>query len=231
MILVLTATYNKGELTMDALDSVYRQTYENWELVILENSNDDITRSLVLDWHFHKATDSRIVTLIENYTKERREESYVVADFINEQWKEALSRPEITHLFWISDDDVIDTTTFEKMIDMDKDVVYCKEDIYEYANGIEKHIGSHLADRELGKGTALVPDCNIDGGSILFKKDCLLHLAFPYYPNSADPDIAHHCDGLFMNKLAEYFTFHPLDEGLLKHRITKFSTWNKLNEK
>jgi glycosyltransferase involved in cell wall biosynthesis len=45
---VIIPAYNSGRFMADALDSVLRQSYEDWEIVVADSSTDD-TRSVVED--------------------------------------------------------------------------------------------------------------------------------------------------------------------------------------
>ena len=45
---VIITAYNSGRFMADALDSVLRQSYEDWEIVVADSSTDD-TRSVVED--------------------------------------------------------------------------------------------------------------------------------------------------------------------------------------
>ena len=38
---VLIANYNNGKYLMDAIESVRRQTYTNWEIILVDDSSTD----------------------------------------------------------------------------------------------------------------------------------------------------------------------------------------------
>jgi len=57
LISIIIATYNRGSIISETLDSVINQTYSNWECIIVDDGSDDSTQDVVLNY-MHK--DSRI---------------------------------------------------------------------------------------------------------------------------------------------------------------------------
>jgi glycosyltransferase involved in cell wall biosynthesis len=47
---VILCTYNRARLLSRAISSVLRQTYDNWELIIIDDGSSDATRSIVQHW-------------------------------------------------------------------------------------------------------------------------------------------------------------------------------------
>lgn len=214
-------SFNKPEYVTDAIGSVLSQTHENLELWILENSNDGVTREVIKASPYY--TDKRVKYIEIDFTDEQREHAYVTSVLCNEYFDKA----EGDYIFYISDDDVLDIRCFELMIEKNRFchvVFHTQKVIRNNGNGWDL-ISVRAADREIGHGTGIVPDCYIDGGQILFKKECLRDVEKPYF--ETDMFHAHHMDGLFMNKLAEKYTFFPVNHELSTHRITRKSLWTK----
>ncbi len=55
MISIIMATYNRASLIIETIDSIRKQTYKNWELIIMDDGSEDNTESLV-----ENLADSRI---------------------------------------------------------------------------------------------------------------------------------------------------------------------------
>ena len=54
-ISVILPTYNRAELFLSrAINSVVNQTYENWELIIIDNNSIDNTKQLVSSYQDNK---------------------------------------------------------------------------------------------------------------------------------------------------------------------------------
>ncbi len=85
------------------------------------------------------------------------------------------------------------------------------------------------ADKPMGRGTFWASvDSRIDGGQIAHRRECLDHIDQPWFPETADGSVARHADGVFMDRLAEMFTFHPVPGPVLAtHRCTPLSTWDR----
>lgn len=43
---VLIANYNNGKYLMDAIDSVWRQTYTHWEIILVDDASTDNSKEL-----------------------------------------------------------------------------------------------------------------------------------------------------------------------------------------
>lgn len=214
-------SFNKPEYVTDAIGSVLSQTHENLELWILENSNDGITRDVIKESPLF--ADKRVRYVEVDFTDEQRESAYVTSVLCNEYFNKA----DGDYIFYISDDDILDARCFEIMVEKIRlnHVVFHTQKVIR-DNGTEWGLVSvRPADREIGYGTGIMPDCYIDGGQILFRKECLEHIEKPYF--ETDMFHAHHMDGLFMNKLAKKYKFYPVNHELSTHRVTQKSLWTK----
>jgi len=60
MISVIMATFNRAHLLPRAIESVLRQTYPDWELVVVDDGSQDATPDVLADF---KSRDARIITL------------------------------------------------------------------------------------------------------------------------------------------------------------------------
>lgn len=59
LVSIMMTTYNRGEYITAAIDSVRKQTYQNWELLILDDASTDNTQALLANY----AGDRRIIFL------------------------------------------------------------------------------------------------------------------------------------------------------------------------
>lgn len=60
LVSIIMATYNRGHLIMDTINSICEQTYGNWELIIVDDGSEDNTEGLIQQLgderiRFHKA--------------------------------------------------------------------------------------------------------------------------------------------------------------------------------
>ncbi len=48
MISIITPTYNRADLVQDTIRSVINQTYNNWELIIVDDGSTDNTGEVII---------------------------------------------------------------------------------------------------------------------------------------------------------------------------------------
>lgn len=103
-ILVIMPLYNREDLVGSAIESVLQQTYENWELVIIDDKSTDESLKVI-----EKYRDNPKITILENtenrgcyYSRNRG-----LVEFQNKDWD----------LFTIHDpDDISSDTRFETLV-------------------------------------------------------------------------------------------------------------------
>ena len=54
LISIIIPTYNRAKLLRKAIQSVLDQTYQNWELIIIDNYSDDGTKELIESYQDHR---------------------------------------------------------------------------------------------------------------------------------------------------------------------------------
>lgn len=229
---VFMPSFNKGEYVLDALRSVFGQSRTDWELWILENSNDGVTHLVVENELSKLSAEDRFkvhyVRLEGEEIEYRREHSYITAWLLNVYYPEANG----DYIFYLSDDDLIDPDCFEVMageLDAHSDygVVYASLRIAlvtEPGSGPYPDKGIPAEDIKSFSGTC---DCKMDGGQIMHRKVCLDAIVYPYFEECGEGYIANHCDGIFLERLVGRFPFYPIPRWLITHRRTEQSMWTR----
>lgn len=221
---VFTPSYNKGHYAAEAIGSVLAQDFTDFEYWILENSTDGVTRQVIAPL----LGDPRIIYEEITLTPEERQGSYPAALLLNRYYPKANGR----YIFYLSDDDLFDPECVGRCVSfMEEDgsrrvCFFSHRHVTLAGGGGFAPCGGIWALDPMGAGTGLpVVDSRIDGGQIAHRKDCLDVLDQPWFPEDAEQGIACHADGLFMQKLAEHFTFHPITDVLATARRTELSLW------
>lgn len=231
---VFIPSYNKREWVLDALRSVFSQTMADWELWLLENSNDGgITRGIIDCELASQPEEIRSKIHYEKLDGEeierKRQETYITAWLLNVYYPEANGE----YIFYLSDDDLIDPGCLEIMagtLDANPDyrVVYASLRHGTPAGpgdcGPWPDAGIAAQDPKMFPGSV---DSRIDGGQIMHHKSCLDALAYPYFEEVSSPATARHADGIFMERLVGRFPFWPVEQYLITHRWLGISTWSK----
>jgi glycosyltransferase involved in cell wall biosynthesis len=234
-ISVFMTSHNKNGWVQEAIQSVIDQKfYVAWELWLLENSTDTITRnSLRNDLALY---DPKIHYVECDLTPEERASKFVAGYLLNKYYPQA--RGDIV-LFLADDDLFMDKELFLKIdhyfkLHPDRQGLYFHmHRTYATAPG-QGHSGPFYATipafSPRGQGQV---DCQIDGGQVAIRKSVLDELdrkGIPYYGEDADPELNSHADGIHLETIARETgtVFHPLDADGLIHRTTPSSTWTKL---
>lgn len=238
-ISVFLPSYNKGAYVLDAMRSVLNQNRPDWELWILENSNDDgKTRALIEEelerWQFSSqfgpASEVHYIKLDGEEIEYRRANSYITAWLLNVYYPEANGE----FIFYLSDDDIIDPECFSAMAgELEANdsywVVYagCRMvPVTEPGDtGPFADTGIPAKDAKTFPGSC---DTRVDGGQVMHRKTCLDSLVFPYFEEEPDTNISQHCDGIFLERLVGRYVFWPIDRYLITHRWTPESLWAKM---
>jgi spore maturation protein CgeD len=238
---VFLLSYNKGEYVLDAMRSVFAQTMTDWELWLLENSNDGVTHEIVaneIDRYLESFSGEPLGIVhyerLEGEEVERqRKEKYIATWLLNVYLPEAFG----DYAFILSDDDLIDADCFEVMAgELDANpshhVVYAglRTTGVSSPGEIGPFPDAGIPARDVKSFPGSV-DSRIDGGQIMFRKTCLDHLVPPYWEETSHGSIARHSDGVFMERLVGRFPFWPIDKYLITHRYTSLSTWDHTHER
>ncbi len=238
---VFIPSFNKGAYVLDALRSVFAQTTPDWELWILENSNDGRTH-LIVENFLYEQLGARYLNdwaakgvyyerLEGEEIEKKRREMYIPAWLLNVYYPEASGK----YIFYLSDDDLIDPECLEVMAaELDANpgyrVVYASMRQGSPTGpgdcGPWPDIGIPALDPKMFPGSV---DCRVDGGQIMHHKTCLDALAYPYFEENPDSTVARHADGLFLERLVGRFPFWPIPRYLITHRWTSLSAWSKVN--
>lgn len=229
---VFLPSFNKHVFCLEAIRSVLAQDDPRWELWIMENSTDGFTRGAIRE-NIPVDRDPRIIYEEIDVPLEVRQTTYVTPWLLNKYYAHA--QGDI--IAYISDDDLFTPATFGRVARYfdahpECDVAYFGLRVSrasQAGEGIDGPWANEIpAILTRGKGgeTRYV-DCQIDGGQIVHRPRALEAISKPWFQEGKGAD-ASHCDGLFMDKLAQEFLFHPLDFHGATHRITALSTWTKL---
>ncbi len=65
LVSIITPSYNSSRYIKNAIDSVIAQTYENWEMLIIDDASMDFSRQIVKEY-MNKESRIRLIELKEN---------------------------------------------------------------------------------------------------------------------------------------------------------------------
>jgi len=108
-ISIILTVYNRPQFLNECIDSVIKQTYTNWELIIMDdNSSDVLTKEIINSY-----SDDRIIKVFGNVSQEDRFKTARYATLINEAFA-YVSGDYITYLV---DDDMYYPERLQVLVD------------------------------------------------------------------------------------------------------------------
>src|ERR1039457_1713066 len=102
LVSVVLPTYNGSRYLDESIRSVVGQTYQNWELIIVDDASTDTTPQTIAEWI---KSDSRIRSL-------RNDRNLKLSASLNKGFD--ISRGEF--LTWTSDDNLYRATALQQML-------------------------------------------------------------------------------------------------------------------
>lgn len=219
-VTIFTCSYNKPRYVADAINSVLNQTFANFEYVILENSNDKVTRKMV-----HGITDKRVNIIDVDFSDTERDRIYVESRLKNNYYPQARGQ----FIMYLADDDILEPTCFAEHIQEFAQHPDYQANYHGYKiTYLDSHKPDDIKPAIKTFGPHRSPKERMDGGSLMFKKDLLEAIPDPYFKcNWHD---AHISDSLFLHKLSTVAVFQPINQILHTKRVTKISTHTFIDE-
>lgn len=119
LVSVIMPCYNDGIYIEEAIDSVKKQTYKNWEIIIIDDGSDDENTINILD----NINDKRITILHTEHLRPAGARNY------------GIKHAHGTYILPVDSDDKIAPTYMEKAVrEIESDdkigVVYCEADLF-----------------------------------------------------------------------------------------------------
>lgn len=217
LVSVVMPNLNKGGFIADAIESILSQTYEKFELLVIDNGSDDQSISLIEN--FIKK-DTRI-----SLTREpRRGVSYAL--------NTGIGKAQGAFVTFLGSDDICHEERLSKQVKclQEKNASVC------YTEGWMIDDRGELINKLYNKDVAKLPTIHegmifhelirrnfIIGGSVMVSRRCLDN-------DSYDASLTFGEDWDLWVRLSRRFHFHYVPEPLYGYRVYSGNTWAKGNE-
>ena len=245
---VITLSYNKPTYIDDAIESILSQTLTEFEYIIVDNSTDKyfVSHEDGIERLVEDDCKNRCLSKILNYKdgrikffeepsvkdsktapKDKSGNCSYSAYLLNKYYELARGK----YLFFLADDDVVYPQCLETHYNFhqnnpQKKVSYHLQRLWDLRNN--RDIGIRGQKGLVYDGIQINPDCCIDGGCVVFEKDCLNYIEKPWLP--LEVETSSHSDGIFLSKLAKRFSIYPVDKVLSIHRSFPISCYARFME-
>lgn len=124
LVSVIMPCYNDGKYIVEAIESIKKQTYKNWELIIIDDGSDDVETVNIIN----SIKNDKITVLHTNHLRPAGARNF------------GIEHAKGKYILPVDSDDIIDPTYMGKAVDIiesDKHigVVYCYADLFGEKNG------------------------------------------------------------------------------------------------
>ena len=231
-VTIITPTYNKPTYFAECARSVLAQAYQDWVWWVVFNDLWFPDGYMLQPW-FH---DPRVVPLIYPVSPSTRENAYIPPRIVN--W--LYPKVQTPYIYFLADDDLIDGDGLGILVPemnmkwdnkggrWSRDAVYGRCEVQnEQPDGSFKTGCWCYEGTDVGLGTGIEPDCKLDSSQILHTKALWDRATADGWQLTDNKDEAAHSDGILLNRLAQFATFHYVPQRINIHRRTRLSTWHK----
>ena len=207
---VILTSYNRPRLLVEAVNSVLAQTFQDWELIIV----DDCSSRVEVKDYLANIEDPRIIVVSTCLKDENRAKKCRYAVCINL----GLRLSQGKYITYLTDDDLYLPTRLSVMSSfLDNagsgcNIVYSEQEVVTWVGGRWQ-----FQFYRKTKGTTREVLCHVDHCQFMHRKTCLLLLDEPYWPEGPEHWIAG--DAGFFAKLVQHFDFYPVPASLSIHRL------------
>lgn len=208
LISIITPTYNCAKFIGKTIESVLNQTYQNWEMIIVDDASKDNTEEVVSTYK-----DERI-----KYIK--LEENGGAAKARNRAMEEAKGN----YMAFVDSDDLWKSDKLEKQIKYMKENNYnfcctAYEQIDEEGNKLDRIIKT----KKKADYNRILLDCPVGNSTVMYNVDKLGKFEVPNIRKRND-------DALWLQILKKEKYIYGMDEVLMEYRIRQNSiSSNKLD--
>lgn len=199
LVSIIVPVYNKERFLAQTIESVQKQSYTNWELILIDDCSEDNSMQVA---EAYKKQDSRICPV-------RQVKNQGVAKSRNRGIKEARGR----YLCFLDADDIWEADKLYRQITFmkEKQCAFCfmgYEFADEQANGLGKivHVPEKITYKEALKNTTIFTSTVMIDRGIVEDKDIFM------------PQIASEDTATWWQLLKVYGAGYGLDENLVKYR-------------
>lgn len=207
LISIITPTYNCAKFIGFTIESVMKQTYENWEMIIVDDASTDNTEEIV-----KKYNDKRI-----KYVKLEKNSGAAVAR------NTAMELAKGKYMAFLDSDDMWKEEKLEKQINFMKEHNYnitCTS--YEKIDEEGKKLNKILKPKEKADYNRILLDCPVGNSTVIYNVEALGKFEVPNIRKGND-------DALWLKMLKKEKYIYGLKEVLMQYRVRNNSiSSNKL---
>lgn len=207
LVSVIMPSYNYDEYISEAIESVLEQTFDDFELIIIDDASKDNSKKII------QLFDKKSIKIRSFFHKENKG----LAKTVNECIKKAKGK----YISYFSSDDIWSKEKLEKqlkILEKDEDLIVWSEGLIvdaksDFTGELFTQIHSALNRKKSGDiFEELLKNNYICGQSLIYKRENLKNVRF-------DEDLKYLGDYKFLVDLAKEYKFYFIPEPLVMYRI------------
>lgn len=210
LISIITPTYNCGKFIGETIESVINQTYENWEMIIVDDCSKDNTNDIV---NKYAQNDNRI----KYYLLEKNSGAAIART-------KAMELANGNYMAFLDSDDLWVEDKLEKQLKFMKENNFnfvCTE--YEQIDEQSNPLGKIIKVRDKANYNRVLLDCPVGNSTVMYNVKAMGKFQVPNIRKRND-------DALWLKMLKKEEYIHGMKEVLMKYRIRENSiSSNKLD--
>lgn len=203
LVSIITPTYNCGNYIAETIESVLQQTYQNWEMIIVDDCSTDDTKNIV---HEYKKKDKRI----KYYCLERNSGAAVART-------KAMEIAKGRYMAFLDSDDLWMPNKLDCQItQMEENSWYFTCTDYEHIdeNGIP--LGKIIKSVKKTNYNRMLFDCPVGNSTVVYNVDMLGKFIVPNIRKRND-------DALWLQMLKKEENIYGINKNLMKYRVRRNS--------
>ncbi|KRF60814.1 glycosyl transferase [Bacillus sp. Soil768D1] len=203
LISIITPTYNCGKFIVETIDSVIKQTYQNWELIIVDDCSNDNTKELVREY---TKQDNRI----KYHLLEKNSGAAIARN-------KAMELASGTYMAFLDSDDLWTEDKLERQLSFMKDNNYyftctAYEQVDEEGKRLNKTINTKIKTNYNG----VLLSCPVGNSTVMYNVKKLGKFMVPNIRKRND-------DALWLQILKKEKYIYGMHDVLMKYRLRKNS--------
>lgn len=210
LVSIITPTYNCGKFIATTIESVQKQTYENWEMIIVDDCSKDDTKAVVEEY---MKNDTRIkYHILENNS------GAAVAR------TEAMELAQGKYMAFLDSDDIWKSDKLEKQLAFMKEnnVSFCCT-AYEQIDEEDNKLGRVIKTVKKTDYNRLLLDCPVGNSTVMYNVEKMGKFVVPNIRKRND-------DALWLQMLKKEKYIWGMNEVLMEYRVRQNSiSSNKLS--
>lgn len=205
LVSIVTPTYNCAKFIGETIDSVIKQNYQNWEMIIVDDASKDNTEEIVKNYK-----DKRI-----NYIRLEENSGAAVAR------NTAMEKAKGKYIAFLDSDDLWMPDKLEKQIEfMKKNKFNITATAYEQIDEAGMNLNKVIHTKEKVNYNGVLLSCPIGNSTVMYNVENLGKFEVPNIRKRND-------DALWLQMLKKEEYIYGMEDVLMKYRIRSNSISSK----